>query len=215
MSSHHIVRDEQEPALLIDDPKTLGLEFVELLLEWSPTVVVTTNALEEVLHWGIKIDVVIAQFEQVEALKPRLKPQSPVKLLAFESNDLLNAGFVYLLDNQYPAVNVLADIFSTRILDMVKELSTELDVVLFYNNQKWVYVRRGLFQKWVSTGQVFGIHPIVPGTFFKSEGFYTEMENEPYLEPFELRAEVTGKVRVQSNEKPFWLIEEVQTDVYK
>ena len=215
MSSHHIVRDEQEPALLIDDAKTLSLEFIELLLEWSPTVVVTTNALDEVLHWGIKIDVVIAKFEQVEELKPRLKPQSPVKLLAFESNDLLNAGFVYLLDNRYPAVNVLADIFNTRILDMVKELSAEIDTVLFYNNQKWVYVKNGLFQKWVNTGQFFGIHPIIPGTYFKSEGFYTEMNNEPYLEPFELTAETTGKVRVQSNEKPFWLIEDVQTDVYR
>lgn len=95
MSSHHVVRDEQEPALLIDDPFALQLEFVEHLLEWSPTVVVTANALDEVLHWGIKVDVVLAHTSQIESLKPRLKDQQPIDLYAFETKDLLNAGFVF------------------------------------------------------------------------------------------------------------------------
>ena len=56
MSSHHIVRDEQEPALLIDDASVIHFEFVELLLEWSPRVMVTSNAIDEVLNWGVKID---------------------------------------------------------------------------------------------------------------------------------------------------------------
>ena len=78
MSSHHIVRDEQEPALLIDDPFALQLDFIELLLEWSPTVVVTANALDEVLHWGIKIDVVIAHISDVKRIKPRIQDQRPI-----------------------------------------------------------------------------------------------------------------------------------------
>lgn len=215
MSSHHIVRDEQEPALLIDDPTALSAEYVDLLLEWSPTVVVTSSALEKVLSWGIKIDVVVADFSEIEALKPKLKIQSPVQIVGFESTDLLNAAYIYLGDNNRQAVNVLADIFNSKVLDLVKEFSTQMDSVLFYNDQKWVYAKSGRFEKWVSTGQTFGIHPVARNTFFTSIGFYNDWENEMLLEPIELTAELSGKVSLQTNSKPLWVVEPMQTDVYK
>ena len=215
MSSHHVVRDEQEPAILIDDPFALQLEFVELLLEWSPTVIVTANALDEVLHWGIKIDVVLANTDQVEALKPRLKDQQPIDFYAFETKDLVNAGFVFLLDMGRRAVNVLADIYQTHVLDQIRELTREMDIVLFYNNQKWVYTQLGYYKKWVSSGHVIGIHPVAANTFIKTSGFYIEKKDEPFIEPDELVAETSGKVVIETNQKPFWVIEQVETDVYR
>ncbi|HEY9117066.1 MAG TPA: hypothetical protein VIN11_04520 [Roseivirga sp.] len=214
MSSHHIVRDEQEPALLIDDASVLRFEFVELLLEWSPKVIVISHAVDQVLAWGIKIDVVISNFSEIEDLKPKLKPQSPVQLLAFESNDLLASAFVVLDDFGHKAVNILADVFNSSCLDLIKQHSDLIDCVLYYNDQKWVYESKGVFQKWVNIGDVFGVHPVVQGTYFKTEGFYTHLENEMYLEPFELTAEIEGKVKIESNQRPFWLIENLKTDLY-
>jgi len=214
MSSHHIVRDEQEPALLIADPSALQLEFVEQLLEWSPTVLVTEYALQEVLKWGIKIDVVVARFDSIEALKPRLVAQSPVKLLGFESGDLLGSAYIFLQDHGYHAVNVLADIYNSPILDLSKTYKSLIDTVIFYNDQKWTYLQTGRFQKWVSTGHHLGIHPVAAGTFLRSEGFYTNWENEMLLEPIELTAAVTGTVKLTTNEKPLWLVETVSTDIY-
>ena len=214
MSSHHIVRDEQEPALLVDDAAVLSFEFVELLLEWSPKVIVTSNAVDVVLNWGVKIDMVIAQQDMVEELKPKLKPQSPVQLLLFESNDLLASAFIVLKDEGHKAVNVLADTFNSTCLDTIRDYAETVDSVLYYNDQKWVYESKGVFQKWVNIGDVFGVHPIVQGTFFRTEGFYSNLENEMYLEPFELTSEVEGKVRIESNQKPFWLIEKLKTDLY-
>lgn len=215
MSSHHIVRDEQEPALLIDDAQAIPFEFVELLLEWSPKVFVTSRTLDEVLDWNVKVDVVIAHFSEIEELKPKLKPQSPVKLLAFDEGEpLLPAAFIALKDLDHKAVNVMADTFQSEILDLIRTHSDSLDTVLFYNAQKWVYSSQGIFQKWVTIGEVFGVHPIVQGTYFKTEGFFHNLENEMYLEPFELTSEVQGKVRIETNQHPFWLIEEMKTDVY-
>ncbi|OEK03212.1 hypothetical protein BFP97_17525 [Roseivirga sp. 4D4] len=215
MSSHHIVRDQQEPALLIDDPMALGIEFVDLLLEWSPTVIVTSDALDEVLKWGIKIDVVVARINELEDLKPKLKVQSPVQLLGFESTDLLNAAYIFLKDHNHQAVNVLADIFNSKVLDLIKEFAREMDSVLFYNDQKWVFVKEGRFEKWVSTGQVFGIHPVARNTYLSSTGFYTDWQNEMLLEPIELTAELSGPVSLLTNEKPLWVVEAMQTDIYK
>lgn len=215
MSSHHIVRDEQEPALLIDDPIALSAEYVDLLLEWSPTVIVTANALDEVLAWGIKIDVVVAQFTQIEELKPKLKVQSPVQLLGFDSTDLLNAAYIFLKDHDHKAVNVLGDIFNSKVLDLIKEFSIDMDSVLFYNDQKWVFAKSGKFEKWVVTGQVFGIHPVAQNTLFTSQGFYTDWQNEFLLEPLELTAAQSGRVSLVTNNKPLWVVESVHTDIYK
>lgn len=214
MSSHHIVRDEQEPALLIDDAQALYFEEIEQLLEWSPTVVVTERALEEVLKWNIKIDAVIARLNSLKYLQPLLVAQSPVQLLGFESSDLISCAFIYLHDHHYPVVNLLADIYQTNALDVVRDFRAQIEAVVFSSHQKWTYVPRGSFEKWVSIGHHFGIHPVAPNTFFRSQGFYGDWDNEMLLEPIELTSEIMGKISFKTNEKSLWLVESVTTDTY-
>ncbi len=209
MSSHHIVRDEQEPAVLIQDPQALEVDFVDSLLEWSPTVMVLEPALKEVLKWGIKIDIVVAFFDSIESLKPKLQEQSPVKLLGFESGDLLENAYQFLLENNYSAVNVLGDIFNSQVLEFARLFSSKIDSVVFYNNQKWVYARQGIFEKWIDTGKIMAIHPVSSNTFLTTEGFYTEWENEMLIEPIELTSELSGKVKIQTNQKPLWVVEDL------
>ena len=57
MSSHHIVRDDQEPALIIANGAACSSELLGQLLEWSPLVVVLDSAMERVVALGIKVDV--------------------------------------------------------------------------------------------------------------------------------------------------------------
>ena len=57
MSSHHFVKEDQEPALIIADASAVSFEKIQELLEWSPTVIVMESSLEMVLSWGIKMDV--------------------------------------------------------------------------------------------------------------------------------------------------------------
>ena len=59
MSSHHIVRDDQEPALIIANGASCSFELLGQLLEWSPIVVVLDNAIDRVLQLDIKIDVLL------------------------------------------------------------------------------------------------------------------------------------------------------------
>jgi hypothetical protein len=176
---------------------------------------VTQDALDEVLKWGIKIDVVVARLQNLEALKPRLKEQSPVQLLGFEETDLLSCAYIFLADHNYHAVNVMADIYNSKALDLSKSYVAMMDSMIFYNDQKWCYIERGSYSKWVTTGHHLGVHPVAPGTYFRSEGFYTDWQNEMLLEPIELTAELTGRVTLQTNNKPLWVVEEVSVDVYK
>lgn len=209
MSSHHVVRDAQEPALLIADAASLSFEHIESLLEWSPTVLVLGDALMDVLKWNIKIDVVIASVTSIEKLKSPLQSQSPVQLLGFESGDLLKNGLDFLVDKQYPAVNVVADIYRSQVLDIVPSYSSEIDTVIFSQDKKWLYCRNGWFEKWVDIGTVFGLHPLHSRTFLTTEGFYQERDNEFLLEPIELTSSQAGRIKIKTNQKPFWLVEDL------
>ena len=61
MSSHHIVRDEQEPALIILSLKSVESAILDELLEWSPTVILPDHLIEEAAVLGFKFDVVICE----------------------------------------------------------------------------------------------------------------------------------------------------------
>ena len=56
MSSHHVVREKQEPALLVLGLDGFDDELLGQLLEWSPTVITTQQIAERLNAYGIKID---------------------------------------------------------------------------------------------------------------------------------------------------------------
>ena len=200
---------------MIDDPSALDIESVDQLLEWSPTVLVTQNALDEVLHWGIKIDVIVMNLADIEQWKERLKPQSPVSVLGFENADLLASGIVYLLNEHYPAVNIMADIYQSQVLDIVKSEANYIHASVFHQRHKWVLIHSVKYEKWVETGHIFGLHPIRENTFIKTSGFFDDKEDEMLDQSLELMVETTGKVSIQTNQKPIWLVESVKTDIYR
>ena len=63
MSSHHIVRDDQEPALIIANGAACSDELLGQLLEWSPLVVVLDSAMVRVMEMDIKVDVLLGDFD--------------------------------------------------------------------------------------------------------------------------------------------------------
>src|SRR5688572_18870164 len=94
MSSHHFVREGQEPALLILDPVPVSL--AGPLLEWAPIIMVSGNALEEVLTWQIKIDIALTTPAKEEVTKEKLLSQAPIKVLSTHSEDDLSAALHFL-----------------------------------------------------------------------------------------------------------------------
>ncbi len=64
MSSHHIVREKQEPALLVLGLDNFPNELLGQLLEWSPTVITTSQTAEKLIVNGIKIDWIITDGDE-------------------------------------------------------------------------------------------------------------------------------------------------------
>jgi len=146
MSSHHVIREKQEPALLILGMDNFSDEDLGQLLEWSPTVMVTPLMAEKLNAWGIKVDWLIAD-------EPIGEFQSDVKLLSLSGNSHLISALKFLTFNEYPAVNVITDELD---INNYMPFADKINLVIFYNNQKIYPVTSG-FSKWKPAGDIVEI----------------------------------------------------------
>jgi hypothetical protein len=152
MSSHHFVKEQQEPALLI--LQTEGLEFEQIapFLEWSPTVLVAQEAVETVISWGIKLDVVLADLDYQAKTTHLLEEQYPMKFRTLVHGDFLNEGVQYLKETEHSAVNVVGydhkDVFG---LESFLEI---LDIVIIDGPIRYFPVKNGTFKKWYPEGSL-------------------------------------------------------------
>lgn len=76
MSSHHFVKENQEPALIIANGQHCSEALLGQLLEWSPYVIVLDGALDKVMSLGVKFDVLLGDFDRMEA-NQELFPNQP------------------------------------------------------------------------------------------------------------------------------------------
>ncbi len=154
MSSHHIIREDQEPALLIMDAQAVSYETVQELLEWSPTVMVAEQALPDVLLWGIKIDVVIAATSSISALTASLYDQFPIKLISCNTQEeTLSTALYFLIAAKQKAVNILS-------IERLKnfESFSSLDLSVLQASKRWSFIRNGLYEKWLPAGRIIHIY---------------------------------------------------------
>ncbi len=148
MSSHHFVKEGQEPALVILE--AYSLEAVEALLEWAPLVVVSEKVLDEVLRWGIKIDVVVAKTDNLAWLDQQLSDQGPVKFLKY-SDDLFSPIFEFLLSNNQQAVTLVSNSFR-ETMEASMPFGKSLNISILTSSVRWSYIAGGHFKKWVPNG---------------------------------------------------------------
>lgn len=69
MSSHHIIRENQEPALFVADYHSVSEEHLGQLLEWSPTLLTLESQYDFLQAAGIKVDVLLSSEETIENLE--------------------------------------------------------------------------------------------------------------------------------------------------
>lgn len=166
MSSHHIVRDDQEPALIIANGAECHPELLGQLLEWSPWVVVLDSAIERVLQYNIKVDVLLGDFDRAFDPNVYLESQFPIEIVhAPDQNKTdLEKAFDYLIEKGFPAVNVVwatgkrAD--HTMInLTTLATYRDQLKVVIHDDHSK-VHLLPRSFKKWYPAGTKLSLIPL-------------------------------------------------------
>ncbi len=109
MSSHHIVREGQEPALIIANGEPCAREVLDQLLEWNPFIVVLDGALPRVLNLGIKFDVLLGDFDHtsVTEVKNLVPPDTEIVYAPDQEKTDLEKGLDLLVERRYEAVNIV------------------------------------------------------------------------------------------------------------
>jgi hypothetical protein len=160
-------------------------------LEWSPTIIVAEEAIEQVLGWGVKIDMVLCLSSSIESVKILLQDQLPIRFISYQKQEeRLSVALLFLVKKKYKAVNILVSDESG--FDKIK--NAELDVEVFFKNRKWSFIRSGRFEKWVPANDQFFIYP-------PQHIQVTGLTNQ-------LVSLAEGKIKINSD-LPFWVGEEL------
>lgn len=175
MSSHHIVRDDQEPALIIANGASCSEELLGQLLEWSPYVIVLDSAIERVFELGIKVDVLLGDFDRAFDAHDYKNKQYPLEIVyAPDQNKTdLEKAFDFLIEKGHKAVNVIwatgkrAD-HTLVNLTTICNYKEQLKIVLFDDYSK-IFLLPNQFKKWYNKNTIISLIPIG-----KVEGIYSE-----------------------------------------
>ncbi len=152
MSSHHFVKEQQEPAVFILDVEGISFETVAPLLEWSPTLLVAQEAVEVVLSWGIKIDVILATSSFQEENRHLLEEQYPLRFLTVSELSGLDEGLHYLLASQHKGVHLVGVHHQNH--QKLEEKASHLDLTLVEGDWKYYPVKGGKFSKWFTASEI-------------------------------------------------------------
>lgn len=139
MSSHHIVRENQEPALLVEHFHALSEEYLGQLLEWSPTVITTSDMVDYFLTKDIKVDILYGDETAIA--------QEDIKRITTVESFWIDT-LTFLVENNYKAVNIMAK----KLHEDFLLFAAKINIVVFVDGVKYVLVRNK-FEKWKTVGQ--------------------------------------------------------------
>ncbi|QBN18313.1 thiamine diphosphokinase [Flavobacterium nackdongense] len=184
MSSHHIVRDDQEPALIIANGASCKQELLGQLLEWSPLVIVLDSAMERVLDLNIKVDVLLGDFDRGFDPNYYKEKQFPLDIVHTPDQNKtdLEKAFDYLIERKIPAVNVVwatgkrADHTITNITTISKYRNL-LKIVLLDDHSR-VFLLPKKFQKWYPARTTISLIPVGQVTGIHSQNLYYPLAND-------------------------------------
>lgn len=184
MSSHHIVRDDQEPALIIANGAACSKELLGQLLEWSPLVVVLDSAIGRVMELGIKVDVLLGDFDRGFDPEYYRDMQYPLEIVHTPDQDKtdLEKALDYLIERKFPAANVIwatgrrADHTITNITNIVRY--RDLIKIVVLDDHSKIFLLQKKFEKWYPAGTPLSLIPIGKVKGISSKNLKYQLDND-------------------------------------
>ncbi len=165
MSSHHFVKEGQEPALIFANGARCKSTIVNQLLEWSPFVLVLDGALQSVLELGIAINAVSGDFDSEPQVYQKLKDFPQVEIFETPNQDFtdLHKGIDICITKGYKNINVVWGTgertdHTLGNLDLIARLKEQVQIT-FWDDYHQIYHLHNGFKKWFKKGQDISIIP--------------------------------------------------------
>ncbi len=195
MSSHHIVRDAQEPALLLLEPDACPWSFVEELLEWSPTVLVPVAQVAAIEAKGIKVDVLLQESWDEPLSESWLAFQSPLEIVTVKDN-LLKTATDYLSTKGHQTLSVVA--YPEDDLQALGNAEA-MELIFYHGSFKTYQVHASIWRKWLSAQTCIQFH-----------GSVSHLKNlKPLADEKKYQVEQDGWAAASFSQKPYWISEKI------
>lgn len=165
MSSHHFVKDGQEPALIIANGARCRQQLVDELLEWCPFVVVLDGALQEVLDKGIAFNAVSGDFDSEKHPYEKTAHLHHVEIIPTPNQDFtdLQKGVEICLQRGYKNVHIIwgtgkRSDHTLGNLDLIIKMKDQVNLV-FWDDFHKIYHTPSGFKKWFPKGLGISLLP--------------------------------------------------------
>lgn len=184
MSSHHIVRDDQEPALIIANGAACDPELLGQLLEWSPLVIVLDSAIDRVMKLDIKVDILLGDFDRDFDPEKYKTSQYPLEIVHTpdQTKTDLEKAFDFLIQKGHKAVNV---VWATgKRMDhtlhnlTIAALYQDMLKIVFFDDHSRAFLLPKKFQKWYSKDTILSLMPIGTVKNIVTQNLYYPLQNE-------------------------------------
>ena len=156
MSSHHFVKDGQEPSVWVMDIH-YDSEVLGSLLEWCPLLYVCEPAIEKVLSEGIKIDVTLVSHANATWARQQLEHQFPIEVR------VVDESFSSLVTNVNASYEVPIHVLGWSAKDSLAfllemHLTERIGRIVLAEGRRFRMVKSGVYDKWLPAGSVVKVH---------------------------------------------------------
>lgn len=184
MSSHHFVRDGQEPALIIANGEACSMELLGQLLEWNPYVLVLDGALPRVLDLQIRFDAVLGDFDSLPADMLQGAGMEGVEVIHMPDQELtdLQKGIELLMGKGQTAANIAwatgrrADHHFNNLATLPR-YAGKMDLMVVDDYSR-VYNLPRQFKKWYPAGTKLSLLPITRAEGVQTSNLAFNLEGE-------------------------------------
>jgi thiamine pyrophosphokinase len=154
------------------------------LLEWSPFVVVLDGAINRVLELGIKIDVLLGDFDSKNHAVEQIQTQQKIEIVHTPDQNKtdLQKGIEFLITRNFDAVNIIwatgrrADHNLSNITDIVR-YKQQINIVLHDDYSK-IFQLPKRYQKWYVKDTVLSLMPVGVVSGVTTQGLSYNLQND-------------------------------------
>lgn len=167
MSSHHIIKDNQEPALWIVG-NDIDSEIFNQLLGWTPLIYVNEDCLSFTELLGIKVDYVLADLSSPIELKD-IAHQNPVSLLKGDNHQKIRDS----LKSQNQSKLLIVGLDESKWSEEKRKLESDFEISFYSGSSKGV-LPHSSFKKWVPQGTKLKVieGQLLHSTFHEKNGWW-------------------------------------------
>lgn len=167
MSSHHIVRDNQEPALIIANGADCGDDLLQQLMEWSPYVLALDGAVHRLLERNIRFDAWLGDFDSGAGVdEMALSKMGDIQRIWAEDQEKtdLEKGIEFLISKGHVAANIIWGT-GRRADHTINNMATlwryhdQMTLSLLDDHSR-VYPLNRQFKKWYPAGTAISLIPV-------------------------------------------------------